>query len=66
MKVVYYRDQTVDIDFDALARGLNEISGGVHFQAGTGVAQIPAKTICNPNTYNEFELPDETILHKGL
>jgi hypothetical protein len=62
MKISYYGDRTIDIDFAALARGLNEISGGVQFHTGTGVAQIPGRTIRNPDTYNEFELPDDNIL----
>lgn len=62
MRITYYRDETIDVDIAALARGLNEISGGVQFRVGTGVAQIPGRTIRNPDTYNEFELPDDITL----
>jgi hypothetical protein len=57
MKIIYYGDQTVDIDFVALAQGLNRISGGVHFQAGTGVVEIPDRIISS-STCNKFKLPD--------
>jgi len=62
MKIVYYGDRTINTDFVALARGLSDISGGVQFRAGTGIAQIPGQTIRNPDTYKEFELPDNIAL----
>lgn len=64
MKIVYYRDQTVDIDISSLARGLNKISEGVQFLAGTEIAQIPGQTIRNPFTYDEFELPDNITIEE--
>lgn len=58
MKVFYGSDQTVDIDFNALVRGLNDISGTVQFLAGTGTIQLPSKAIKNPDSYAELKLPN--------
>lgn len=58
MRIVYYGDGPIGIDFESLAAGLNRMSGCIRFVAGSGVARIAGSIIRNPETYAEFDLPD--------
>ena len=57
MRQLFYVDETIDIDVKSLAEGLNAISIGVEFAAGSAPVQIPGKIIHYPKSHNGIVFP---------
>lgn len=57
MRQLLYIDETLDLDVESLAAGLNAISIGVEFAAGSASVEIPDKVIRHPNSHKRIVFP---------
>jgi hypothetical protein len=62
MRIIYYHDDTLDLDLKRLCIGLNDLSGGVKFIGHNDSIQINGKVISSPKTYESLKLPDSIKL----
>ncbi len=59
MKIVYYQDETLDLNLNKLCLGLNDLSGGVRFRGVNKPTTIHDKVISHPKSYKSLDLANK-------